>query len=620
MMVGQNSRVHVQNALRRNTRILGLRGRLQSPQFVGAVRPLSSLFVQKKVDVIRPEPEAQSTKAAKKPKMVILGSGWAACNTIQNLGPAALSQYDITVVSPNNYYTYTPMLPSVTVGTLEPRSIVEPVRNFIAQALKKAPDAKVVFSEAEATSICTETKKVKCLDVSPRTPVTVEVEKNTKKTWKSSLSGAFYSGEKAPDGNFYRYEFELPYDVLVLGVGATTNTFGTPGAMDHCLFLKSVGDALQIRSAVVDCFETATVAKTAKVDQAEIDRLLSFVIVGAGPTGVEIAAELRDFIMDNLSKTYPHFKDQPIKVQIVEMGDRVLNTYDKAIGEYTAQRFARQDIELFTKHQVKKVNESSIEVMDLETKEQKVLPFGMCVWASGVRPVDLSLDLAKSLGTRMLETDSWLRVRGAEGSIFALGDCAKITVPKMKEAAKDLFEMADKNKDGELQAHEFIPMMEEARSKFPHMEAYLGAVSERTLQALYNCTAKGSSGGITMESFSAALAEIDAEIKMLPPTAQVAAQQGSYLGTLLTEVPYAKLAHEDGFEPAFQYNHQGSMAYVGGERAVIDSPQLGVFKGFFTMIMWKGAYWGKSVSLRCKILMAFDWAKSYILGRDTARL
>jgi len=107
---------------------------------------------------------------------------------------------------------------------------------------------------------------------------------------------------------------------------------------------------------------------------------------------------------------------------------------------------------------------------------------------------------------------------------------------------------------------------------------------------------------------------------MLPPTAQVATQQGTYLGKLLTDVPFENLSSEQGFEPAFQYKHQGSMAYVGSDRAVIDSPILGVCKGFFTMLMWKGAYWGKSVSLRCKVLMAFDWGKALLLGRDTSRL
>jgi len=322
--------------------------------------------------------------------------------------------------------------------------------------------------------------------------------------------------------------------------------------------------------------------------------------------------------------SYPHFKDYKVNVQIVEMGDRVLNTYDKAISEYTNKRFERHDIDVLTRHQVKKVNESSIEVVDLVKDQPKTLPFGMCVWASGVRPNDVSLELAKQLGTRMLETDSWLRVRGTEGSVFALGDCAKITLPSMRAAAKELFDEADVNKDGVLTEDEFVPMMESARLKYPHMEAYLGAVSEVSLRRMYSKVSTDAprlgAPGITPEVFEAALSEIDREIKMLPPTAQVATQQGTYLGKLLTEVPYEKLSNEEGFEPAFQYKHQGSMAYVGNDRAVIDSPILGVCKGIFTMLMWKGAYWSKSVSIRCKILMAFDWAKATLLGRDTSRL
>lgn len=163
-------------------------------------------------------------------------------------------------------------------------------------------------------------------------------------------------------------------------------------------------------------------------------------IVGAGPTGVEIAAELRDFIMENLLPSYPHFKNRPIKVQIVEMGDRLLGTYDKAISEYTLKRFKRADIDVFTRHQVKRVHASAIDVLDLQSKQEQSLPFGMCIWASGVRAHDIALNLAQDLqGTRMLETDAFLRVRGAEGSIFAMGDCAKIAMPTMKAAAKTLF-------------------------------------------------------------------------------------------------------------------------------------------------------------------------------------
>merc|ERR1712151_1011477 len=96
-------------------------------------------------------------------------------------------------------------------------------------------------------------------------------------------------------------------------------------------------------------------------------------------------------------------------------------------------------------------------------------------------------------------------------------------------------------------------------------------------------------------------------------------QQGQYLASILNTVPHEKLGHEDGFSPPFNYDHQGSMAYVGGEKAVIESPIFGVSSGLLTYMMWKGVYGGKSVSPTMKVNMAFDWLKVKCLGRDISR-
>jgi NADH dehydrogenase FAD-containing subunit len=220
----------------------------------------------------------------------------------------------------------------------------------------------------------------------------------------------------------------------------------------------------------------------------------------------------------------------------------------------------------------------------------------------------------------MLEVDGNLRVRGCEGSIFALGDCAKITMPSMKAAARTLFDKADVNKDGELSLKEFEAMIQQARKDYPHLEAYLGEASRESMRALYEKADKDGSAGVTPEEFEAALDLVDKEMRMLPPTAQVAAQQGEYLAKILNSVPYKELAHESGFEPHFQYNHMGSMAYIGGEHAAIDSPVFGVSSGLITYVLWKGIYMGKSVSMTMKIGLLFDWAKTWFLGRDTSRL
>jgi NADH dehydrogenase FAD-containing subunit len=215
--------------------------------------------------------------------------------------------------------------------------------------------------------------------------------------------------------------------------------------------------------------------------------------------------------------------------------------------------------------------------------------------------------------------DSNLRVKGAEGSIFGLGDCAKVTYPTMKEAAKKLFSKADVNNDGKLSQQEFQSMIEMSRKEFPQLEAYLGEASKASVAAMYEKTDQ-SHTGITPEMFEAACDSVDKELRMLPPTAQVAMQQGEYLAMIINKIPYDELSHASGFTPHFEYNHMGSMAYIGGEHAAIDSPLIGVSSGVLTYIMWKGIYFGRSVSWTMRIGLLFDWAKSWFLGRDTSRL
>lgn len=534
-----------------------------------------------------------------RPKMVILGVGWGAVNVIRNLDERALKQYNILVCSPTNHFVNTPLLPSVTVGTLGPRAIAEPIRKFLVKHRKRVPEAWIKFNEVEALAVDTDKKKVKV------------------KTRGAEGRAQFQTVVRGMTSATVETEYWIDYDVLVCAVGAGTNTFGTPGALQYCTFLKTVQDAMKIRATLLDCFETAAVRG---MPDEEINRLLTFVVIGAGPTGVEVAAEMHDFIKEDVLPRYSGFANREVKVQIVEMSDKMLGTYDKMIQEYCAERFKKIEIEMFTKHQVKKVNVTSVEALDLVTGEMKTLPFGMCVWASGVKPNQISLDIAKDVqGTRMLEVDSNLRVKGAEGSIFALGDCAKFTPPGMKDVARSIFDKADTNKDGVLQPEEFERIIELSRKEFPHIEAFLGEVSKQSVSRMYD-KLSSEEGVITREVFEAALKEVDMKLKMLPATAQVAAQQGEYLASVLNGVKFEELGHKDGFSPAFEYSHGGSMAYVGGEHAVVESPIFGVQKGLATYVLWKGVYWGKSVSMTMKFQMCVDWARSWFLGRDTSRL
>ena len=241
-----------------------------------------------------------------KKKLVILGSGWGALSVINHLEPG---QFDVTVVSPRNYFLFSPLLPSVTVGTVESRSIVEPIRKLIR---RHHGSNEVTFLEAECVDIEPEKKQIWCED-------------------RSGIVGAVS-------------RVGVDYDLLVVAVGATNNTFKTPGVEQHCHFLKEIDDAQSIRNVVIDLVETASIPGQTEEERR---RLLHFVVVGGGPTGVEFAAEVRDFLREDVAKIYPGIEKDTC-VTLVQSRDHVLNTYDEQISNYTEERFKMDGIHLIT--------------------------------------------------------------------------------------------------------------------------------------------------------------------------------------------------------------------------------------------------------------------------------
>jgi len=166
-------------------------------------------------------------------------------------------EYHIVVVSPQNYFLFTPLLPSATVGTLEPRSLVEPIRKITSRC-------RAHYIEAYAEDI----------DMSNKLVLVTQKDKN------------------GVDQQFY-----LPYDKLVLAVGSNTNTHGVEG-LEYCHFLKTIVDARGIRNHIMDNFEKACLPTTTDEQRQE---LLSFVVAGGGPTGVEFASELYDMMQEDLT-------------------------------------------------------------------------------------------------------------------------------------------------------------------------------------------------------------------------------------------------------------------------------------------------------------------------------
>ncbi|KAL0398669.1 UNVERIFIED_CONTAM: External alternative NAD(P)H-ubiquinone oxidoreductase B2, mitochondrial [Sesamum radiatum] len=340
---------------------------------------------------------------SKKKRVVVLGTGWAGTSFLKNLKN---SSYDVQVISPRNYFAFTPLLPSVTCGTVEPRSIVEPIRNIV-----RKKNVAVHYWEAECFKIDAENKKVYC---------------------RSNLTSN--PNEKE--------EIVVDFDYLVIAMGARPNTFNIPGVAENCHFLKEIEDAQKIRRTIIDCFERASLPN---LSEEEREKILHFVVVGGGPTGVEFAAELHDYVNEDLVKLYPKVKDA-VKITLLEATDHILNMFDKRITAFAEEKFQRDGIDVKTGAMVVKVSDKEISTKELKNGGSvSTMPYGMVVWSTGIGTRPVIMDFMKQIGQanrRVLATDEWLRVEGCD-SIYALGDCATINQRKVMVAAQQGSYLAD---------------------------------------------------------------------------------------------------------------------------------------------------------------------------------
>lgn len=254
--------------------------------------------------------DSEAKKAQQdKPRLVILGTGWGSTALLKTLNPG---DYHVTVVSPVGYFLFTPMLPSATVGTLSLRTLVEPARRIVQRVNGH-------FLKGQAEDVDFENRLV-------------EVSQE--------------------DANGNRRHFYLPYDKLVIAVGtfrpnarkidsltrliegSLTNAHGVEG-LEHCHFLKTIDDARMIKNKITQNMELACLPTTSDEERR---RLLSFVICGGGPTGVEFAAELYDLLNEDLIQKFPRILRNEISVHVIQSRSHILNTYDEALSLYAEVR------------------------------------------------------------------------------------------------------------------------------------------------------------------------------------------------------------------------------------------------------------------------------------------
>lgn len=539
------------------------------------------------VDAFIDDDDCSENQAMKhKPRLVILGTGWGSVALLKTLNPG---DYHVTVISPSNHFLFTPMLPSATVGTLELRSLVEPVRRIVRRVnghFLKAKAEDVHFSE-------------KLIEVSGL-------------------------GPHGKTENFY-----VPYDKLVLGVGSVTNPHGVKG-LENCHFLKDISDARMIRNAVVRNLETACLPTTSDEERR---RLLSFVVCGGGPTGVEFAAELYDMLNEDLNKFYPKLLRNEISVHVIQSRGHILNTYDEALSEYAEKRFAHDSVDVLTNARVKEVQPERILFTQKDDSGKiitKEIPTGFCLWSTGVSQTDFCKRLAAQLGDHQnnkhaLETDTHLRIVGAPlGDVYAIGDCATVQNNVSDHIVSFLRSLAwEKGKDPEemrLSYSDWRGVAKRVKARFPQAADHL-----RRLDKLFAQFDKDQSGTLEFGELRELLLQIDSKLTSLPATAQRAHQQGIYLGRKFNKIAQAAPGYginqvEYGdldaavYKP-FQYRHLGSLAYIGNA-AVFDIGGMSFSGGLLAVYLWRSVYFAQGVSFRTRCLLAMDWSKRALFGRD----
>ncbi|XP_074296554.1 external alternative NAD(P)H-ubiquinone oxidoreductase B3, mitochondrial-like isoform X2 [Silene latifolia] len=230
---------------------------------------------------------------------------------------------------------------------------------------------------------------------------------------------------------------------------------------------------------------------------------------------------------------------------------------------------------------------------------------------------------------RVLSTDEWLRVEGTN-DIYALGDCATIQQRKVME---DIEEIIKKDNTDTLNVKELKKVIKDISERYPQIEIYMKRRQFKDIVELIK-NVKGNdekqeSTQIDIVTFKKALSEVDAQMKNLPATAQVAAQQGEYLADCFNRMkdceqnPEGPLrTRKEGrhrFHP-FRYKHLGQFAPLGGEQTAAQLPGDYVIHGHSTQWLWYSVYASKLVSWRTRMLVVGDWMRKFIFGRDSSRI
>lgn len=344
---------------------------------------------------------------AAKRRIVILGGGFGGLHTALQLGSSLNpAEAEIHLVSLTPHFLFTPLLHEVAAGLLSPGEVAKPIKALVGK--------RITFHQAAVESI--------------------EIGNRVVETDAGSL----------------------PYDTLVIALGSEVNYYGLPGIEAQSLPLKTLSDALKMRSHLLRIFERAN----HEPDPVERRRLLTIVLTGGGCSGVELVGELDYLIRHTLQQAYPAIlADRDVELAIVEAGPHIVCPSNDALQARVLQGLRRRRVRVMLSTAVIGSEGGSIVVKDLSNGREGRIPSETLIWTAGIKPNRLVRELPLEKDKRgSLIVDETLQVAG-HPEVYALGDCAAITweeermVPWTAQAAMQQARTVAHNIAGDIHGH-----------------------------------------------------------------------------------------------------------------------------------------------------------------------
>ena len=306
-------------------------------------------------------------------RILILGGGYGGIGVLKQLQETFQSdpEVSISLVSQDNFFLHTPLLPEMATGMLASRHIATPIRAFCKRAR---------YYQAKVEQIDLNNNKV-------------------------TITRALDSQKR-----------ELEYDFLVIALGGKTNFFGNKNVEKYALTIKTLGDAIVLRNHVISMLESADQEE----DPDVLSKLMTFVVVGGGFSGVETVGEINDFVRESAEKFYRNIDIEKVKIFLVSAGEKILPEIGD-LGEYAMESLTNSGVEIIKNTKLVDAEAEQV-VLDNGMK----IPCGTLIWAGGVTvdPVISNLETEHSPRGSVV-VDKFLKLKN-HPNVFALGDCASI--------------------------------------------------------------------------------------------------------------------------------------------------------------------------------------------------